>query len=323
MTARIERMKLIGTASAVMCAIFANVAFAQDVRAEDPAKAAAIADFFVARDTDEFHTYRARVGGLYPYGNQWSYAGAIAQSTRYSQEGFRKDVAGILAVYKDQRRDTLAGLDVEAGVVRVAGHLRPIGDATWRMTPASGTAIDLIAAADLVETPKALERGIGYTFAAAGIEQQFGPRVTATGLAGWQSFSDGNARTHLRARLIWLAIPEHGATLQLRYRRYSTRDSDVGGAYFNPDDYQQWLAVAAIRKRHAAWTFTGALGAGQERSTGEGSRPSYLAEARAEGPLTADVRLVLRAGYYRSAGFIDSPDYAYRLIGASLVIPFR
>lgn len=312
-----------GGAAVQIAAVATYIAWAGAAAAQDAPYFAPVTDVVVATDTDGFHASRARAGGLYPYANPWSYAGAAAQSTHYTQGDFRKDVAGVLGLYRDQRRDTLAGVDVEAGVARVSGHLRPIGQATWRLIPAPGTAVDLTASADLVETPKALDRGIGYTFVAAGVEQQFGERFTATGLAGWQSFSDGNARAHLRARLIWLALPEEGITLQLRYRQYSTREADVGGAYFNPDDYRQWLGVAAIRKRYAGWVFSGALGAGQEQSTGVGSHPSYLAEASCEGPIAGNVRLVLHAGYYRSAGFIDSPDYAYRLVGATLVLPFR
>ena len=44
---------------------------------------------------------------------------------------------------------------------------------------------------------------------------------------------------------------------------------------------------------------------------------------RGEGPILGDARLTVRVGYYRSAGFIDSPDYAYSLIGATLVVPFH
>lgn len=305
-------------AAAISCLWLAGSASAQD-----ETRFAPIADVNTASDTDGFNALRWRVGVLPSYANPWRYAGAVAQSTRFAQNDFRKDIAAVLGVYRDQRRDTLAGVDIEAGVARVSGHLRLIGDATLRMTTTLGTAVDLNASADLVETRKALDRGIGFTFLAAGLEQQFGERFTLTGLAGWQHFSDGNSRPHLRARLIWLAVPEAGITLQLRYRQYWSRDADVRGAYFNPDEYQQWLAVMAIRKRYAGWIYSGAIGAGQEFSTGAGSRAAYLAEARAEGPIAADARLVIRAGYYRSAGFIDNPDYAYRHLGAALIVPFR
>jgi len=116
-------------------------------------------------------------------------------------------------------------------------------------------------------------------------------------------------------------MPSEGVTLQVRYRQYASGKADVDGAYFNPDNYSQWLAVAAIRKRHAGWVYSGALGAGQEKPTGIAARPSYLAEAKAEGPLVGKARLVVHAGYYRAAGFIDSAAYAYRLIGAQVVLP--
>lgn len=303
--------------------LIALLAWAGTAVAQEPPVPAALTGLDMSSDTDGFRAARARVAGLYPYENRWRYAGAAAQSTRYSQGDLRQDVAGFLGIYKDQRRDTLAGVDIEAGVARVSGHLRPIGDASWRLTPAPATAVDLIVSADLVETRAALDRAIGYTFAAAGVEHQFGPRLTATALAGWQSFSDGNSRLHGRARLIWLAVPEHGVTAQLRYRQYNTREDDVGGAYFNPSRHQQWLGVAAIRKRHAGWTFSGALGAGQQQSAGDGWQPSYLAEARAEGPLFGEARLVVRAGYERAQGFIASDNYAYRSFGISVVAPLR
>ncbi|PWF42047.1 hypothetical protein [Massilia glaciei] len=158
----------------------------------------------------------------------------------------------------------MAGVDIEAGVVRVANKLRPIGDATWRIVPAAGTAVDLMASADLVETP------------------------------------------------------------QLRLRRFGSRKADVYGAYFNPEEYRQWLGVAAIRKRSAGWHCSAALGAGREQNDGVGSRASYLAEARAETTVMRDSKLVLHGGYYRSAaGVIDNPNYAYRQLGVSLVVPLH
>lgn len=310
-----------------MAATFAvaigGITLASGARAEEENYVAPVADITTGSDSEGFHSLRLRLGALPFYDNNWSHSGAVVQATRYSQGEFRKDVAAVLGIYRDQRRDTLAGVDVEAGVARVSGHLRPVGEMTLRLSTSLSTAVDLNVSADLVETPRALERGTAYTFVAASLEQRLSERFTFTGLTGWQQFTDGNARPHLRARLIWLAAPDAGITLQLRYRQYWSREPAAGGAYFNPEDYRQWLGVVAVRKRYAGWIYSGAIGAGQENSTGAGSHPAYLVEARAEGPLGPDARLVVRATYNRSAGFIDSPDYASRQIGASLVLPFR
>ncbi|CAG1011353.1 hypothetical protein RHIZO_04006 [Rhizobiaceae bacterium] len=282
---------------------------------------AAILDASISSDTDGFRASRLRAGGHFLYENPWKYAGVAVQTTRYSQGDFREDAQGVVGLWRDQRRDTLAGVDAEIGAVRVAGHTRAVGDITWRIVPGPATAVEVLASADLVDAPEALERAIGYALVGVSAERAFGERFSVTGLAAWQPFTDGNARLHLRARMIWLAMPEHGVSAQLRYRQYASRDDDVGGAYFNPETYRQWLAVAAIRKRHAGWMLSGALGAGQERSSGNGTQGAYLAEARAEGPLGDRARLVLRAGYHRAAGFVDAPDYAWRYAGATLVVP--
>lgn len=296
--------------------------FAAPATEEPPAAFAPLVDFAVSADTDGFHASRSRLGEL-RYDNPWSYAGVLVQSTRYTQGRFAREVPAVLAAYRDQRRDTLAGVEAEAGVVNVNGHARPIGDVTLRLSKTLGTAVELIASADVVETRKALERGIGHAFLAAGFEHALTERFTAIVLAGWQAFTDGNARPHLRARLVWLAVPEQGVTLQLRYRQYASRDEDVEGAYFNPERYRQWLGVAAIRKRLDGWIYSGALGAGREQLAPGGSRPSYLAEIRAEGPLAGDARLVMRAAYNRSAGYVDAADYAYRQLGLTVLVPLR
>jgi hypothetical protein len=291
--------------------------------AQDESRQALIGSLDFSSDTEGFDALRARAGGLYSYANPWSLTGLEAQSTRYQQKDFHAEVYGVLGLYRNQRRDTLAGIDIEAGVARVSGRLRPIGEASWRLTPTAASSVALTASADLVETAPALESGIGSTFITVSGEQQFAERFTATGLAGWQDFTDRNSRTHLRASLIWLAVPAAGMTMQVRYRQYASSEADVSGAYFNPNRYRQWLGVVAIRKRHAGWILSGALGAGQEHLIGADSHSSYLAEFRADGPIIGAARLLVRAGYYRSAGFIDSPDYAYQVASATVVVPLR
>jgi hypothetical protein len=302
-----------------LAGLLATAASAQ----EAPTTATPVAGLLLSSDSDGFDSLRVRAGALLTNENPWRYAGVAVQTTRYRQASFSEDVRGALWLYRDQRRADLAGLDLEAGLVRVAGKTRPVGDVTWRMVPQAGTAIDLMASADLVDTPVALERGIGAVLGAVGAEHQLGERLTITGMAGLQSFSDGNARKHLRARLIWLALPAHGVTLQLRLKGFDSRKADVGGAYFNPDHYTQSLGVAAMRRRSGHWQLSAALGAGRERSTGNASTGSYLAEARAERTVFGDGRLVLNGGYYRAAGVVNSPNYAYRQLGVNLVLPLR
>lgn len=299
-----------------------SVWLAADALAQDATTLTLMTDVSSTRDSDGFRSTVLRTGALPNYENPWRYSGVVAQTTRYARAGFGKDVAAVQGIYRDQRKDTLAGISVEAGVARVSGHLRAIGDLNLRMSTTLGSSVDMIVSSGLVETPKALDRAIGHTFVAAATEHQFSDRVTITALAGGRHFSDGNSRTHWRARLIWLAMPEVGMTLQIRHRQFRSRKADMGGAYFNPRDYQQWLGVAAIRKRHAGWIYSGAIGAGQENSTGTGARPSYLAELRAEGPLSALARITLHANYSRSAGDVDDPDYASRGLGAAITFMF-
>lgn len=278
-------------------------------------------DLRLSRDTEGFEAHRVRVLGLTSYENPWKYYGVELQSARYRQEGYRESGEGVLVTFRDQRRDTLAGVVGDIGLTRVAGHLRPVGEVTLRLaTSLQAPSYELVAAADLVETRRALERGIAYGLGGASVEVPLSPRFTATAFVAGQGFSDGNARAHLRARLIWLASETHGVTLQARYRGYRSRDEDVGGAYFNPESYQQWLAVMALRKRVDGWTYAAEAGAGREYFAGT-SRPAHVAELRAEGPLAGDIRLILRAGYSRSAGYSGDPGYAWRYLGATVVVP--
>jgi len=272
-------------------------------------------------DADHFHTTRVRIGGLFDVGSAFEFLGVAAQTTHYSQSGWSDNATGVVGLWRNQQRDTLTGINLEAGAVRVAGHTRPVGDATWSLRPVEGTGIELLAAAGLVETQTAIEQGIGYTFWGASIEQLIAERLTAIALVGYQPFSDNNNRTHFRARLIFDLLPEYGVNAQVRWRYYDNSKTDVGGAYFNPDNYQQWLGVLAFRKREAGWIWSGAAGAGQERFSGT-TQTTYLAELRGEGPIGGNARLALLASYNRSAGFSNSPDYWYTIVSATIIVPF-
>lgn len=283
---------------------------------------AAIGGLSFSSDSDHFDMLRLRTGALFNDPSPFHYVGIAVQSTHYDQSQWHRDAPAVLAVWRNQNRDTLTGTIGEVGIVRIAGRTRWIGDATWSVRPKARTGIELLAAGDLVETRPALDRAIAYTLVGVSAEQQLTRRFTVTGMTGYQRFTDGNARVHVRGRLIWLLVPEHGITAQLRVQQYDTRQVDVDGAYFNPDLYREWKAALAVRKRHAGWLLSGTLAAGREQIDGV-QHTTKLVEVRAEGTVAKDIRVVVHASYNRSAGFGAADGYWYRVMGVNLVVPIN
>jgi hypothetical protein len=287
------------------------------------AQTAGLGEISLGSDAQHFDALKLRTGALLDYASAFDYHGVAAQTTHYTQAGWNRDAPAVLVLWRKQNRDTLVGSIGEAGVVRIAGRTRLIGDATWSLRPSPRTGIELLAAADLVETQPALERATAYTFAGVSAERELAPRFTAIALAGYQRFSDGNERVHLRGRLIWMLIPEQGLSAQLRVRQYQSRQLEVGGAYFNPGRYREWQAGLAMRKRAAGWLWSGTLAAGREQLDDEEQRTTLLADVRAEGALGRNVRLALHASYNRSAGFAaERNGYWYRVVGVTVIVPF-
>lgn len=272
-------------------------------------------------DADNFDALLLRGGLLLDYRSHLRNSGFAVQNMHYSQGNWREDVPGILGIYRSQERDTMEGIRAEAGVVSVAGRARPVGDITWSLRPRESTGFELIAAGDVVGTREAIERSITYGLLAASVEQQFGQRLTGIALVGWQPFTDGNSRTLFRARLILSLVPEHGLSAQVRWRQFASSDDGVT-AYYNPERYRNWDAGFSLRRRVGTWLVAGLAGAGQERADGNQSQTTGIAELRAEGPLSGDMRLAVGLVYSSSAGFATSPDYWYSAVNASLIIPF-
>jgi len=290
--------------------------------AESVDRVAAVAQVGFEDDADGFNAAKVRAGALFDYASELRHAGLVLQNTHYSTGGWSTDAPAIIGVYRNQRRDTLEGVRAEGGLVQVNGYTRVVGDATWSHRPRQTTGVELILAGDLVGTRQALEEGIAYGLAGASIEQQFGRRFTGVAMAGWQPFTDGNSRALLRARMIWSLLPEQGISAQLRWRQYSSSDADVGGAYFNPDRYRTWDAVLSLRRRVGTWTVAGLAGGGQERVDRGSWQSTGVAEVRAEGPLSRDMRLAVNALYSNAAGFANSQNYWYGSVNANLIVPF-
>ncbi len=286
------------------------------------AQSAALGEISVSGDADQFDALHLRTGALTRYMSPFHYAGLALQTTRYTQSGWHRDARAVLFLWRNQKRDTLAGTIAEAGVVRIEGRTRVIGDATWSLRPNAHTGIELLAASGLVETRRALENATAHTFLGISAERQLGQRLTLIGLAGHQRFTDGNERLHLRARVIWLLLPAQGISAQLRWRQFRSNQLDVGGAYFNPAHYREWQAGVVMRKHHAGWIWYGTVAAGRETIDGGSSRPTALAEVRAEGAFGKRAYLVFNASYNRSAGVGIAERYWYRVIAASVTVPF-
>ena len=287
------------------------------------AQTAAIGEIAGSSDEDGFTALRVRAGGLWRFASPYEYTGAVAQTSRYAYQDWTENAPAVLVVWRKQDRNTLAGTMGEAGLVRAAGRTRVIGDAVWSLRPRPRTGAEFILAGDLVETKRALEQGTAYTYAAVSGEQQFGERFTAIGLAGYQRFTDGNERPHLRGRLIYLLHPDHGITAQIRWRQFASEQLDEDPGYFNPDRYREWQLALAIRKRYAGWQWYGSVGAGRETIDGNITNPTLLVDVRAEGTVSGDVRVVARASYNRAAGFGLSDDYWYRVASINVIIPLK
>jgi hypothetical protein len=287
------------------------------------AQTAALGEISASGDADHFGALHLRTGALTGYSSPFHYAGVALQDTRYTQSGWHSDAPAVLFLWRNQKRDTLAGTIAEAGVVRIEGRNRVIGDATWSLRPNARTGFELLAASGLVETRRALENATAHTFLGVSAERQLGRRFTAIGLVGHQRFTDGNERLHLRARLIWLLVPEQGISAQLRWRQFHSNQLDVGDAYFNPERYREWQAGLVMRKRHAGWIWSGTVAAGRESIDGDGGHNTALGDLRAEGPLgKGGAHLIVYASYNRSAGYGISERYWYRVVGVTVMMPF-
>jgi len=285
------------------------------------AQTAALGEISVSGDADHFDALHLRTGVLAGYESAYRYRGLALQTTRYSQSGWQSDAPAALVLWRDQKRDTLAGTVAEVGVVRIEGRTRVIGDATWSLRPNARTGIELLATSGLVETRRALEDATAHTFVGVSAERQLGERLTVIGLAGHQRFTDGNERPHLRARVIWLVVPEQGISAQVRWRQFRSKQLDVEGAYFNPERYAEWQAGLIMRKRRGTWVWSGTVAAGRETIDGQPSRTTALADLRTDGTFANGAHLIFHASYNRSAGYGTAERYWYRAVGVTFMMP--
>jgi Putative beta-barrel porin 2 len=172
------------------------------------------------------------------------------QSVQFT-DGAGWNAAGtrISALYRENE-SVLATADtqLEVALVSARGRERLIGEAScaWRLTPS--TRVELLAASDWVDTPRAFDDGLTSKYIGARIEQRLLPGLTATALAGYQPISDGYARTIAKSQLVYELVPRLGLALQAAYSAVESNGREVADRYFNPASLDE--AIGGITFRH-------------------------------------------------------------------------
>lgn len=263
------------------------------------------------------HVGNVDLGGHYPFGAYMERIGVPMQTTPSPASIATDDAGTTMGLWRDGR-DGRHGFEGEASVVEADGRIRTVGDASWRFDPWRGTRVELLAAGDLVSD----DAGVAYGFVGSSVARKLGDDVTAEALAGVQSFTDGNERLHLRASMLWEALPRYGINVQWRWRQYASRNVGASAAYFNPDSYSENQLAAGIRTRFRAWTLSAALAGGVETIDGGQTRPVGTAELRGEAALDGKLRLEVYAGYDRSVRYGPASGNASSEVGATVSHPF-
>lgn len=266
---------------------------------------------FGADDSEGFATRRLALGYLPAFTGRDAHTGVRVAAIRFSQAGWRRDAQQLSVIHRDVDPATTDGLQLEAGLSRQGGRALLTLDAGYRKALAEKRSLEVFISRDWVETRRALDQGVSVTFAGAALEQGLGDHVTMVGVAGYQDFSDGNHRTHGRAKLIVQPKLDLGLTLQARYRIYRGAGDTVARTYFNPPRYDETMLALGWRKRIEGWMGSVTAGVGRQRVGDAARTATRLLEASIESPAHARHSLRFRAGYNRSASF-GGPDYSYR-----------
>jgi hypothetical protein len=298
---RIAKTRRIVAAIALMCA--PALANAQS--------ASVIGNLRFAVDDGGVHVSDVRLGGLYPAGMYMSRLGVPMQATS-TLGAIANDVAAL------RTDDDEPGLDGQASFVQAGGRVHTLGDASWRIKASGDTTFALLTAGDLVST----DDTVGYGFFGSTVTRPLSDRLSAEGLAGVQSFTDGNERVHLRAGLAWKVLPAYGVSVQWRWQQFESMRQDASTAYFNPTAYSQSEVAARFGGRWGSWTLTAGLGGGVETVNGGELRPVARAQLRGETALDDKLKLAVYAGYDHSASYGDAADNATRQVGVTLESPF-
>jgi len=290
-------------------------------QAPPPAFALSAPDLSVSSDSEGF-TARKLGASLYPwYAHGDRHTGLQVQHNAYSRAGWRMQGESVSVVHRAVDPRTAMGYQVRAGIDRINGQDLLTLDGSHSVALTAQTTAEFVINRDRVETQDGLQDGLHLTSAGAGLWQQVNDRLNVGGLVQVMRFSDSNTRHQVRLRLVYDLLPEHGVTLQLRYRGYRASNTEVPRRYFNPAEFEEGMVAVGVRRRIAGWVVAGTLGVGRQQVAQDTPTPTQLAQLSVTSPLAGPVFWRARLGYSRSSG-LQGPDYRYRYVTQELFVPF-
>lgn len=308
------------------CLLLASVAMALSAGAPsalaEDAHGALRPELFLSSDADGSETHKLGLGWDWHREDREHWFGAKVEYARFAGKGWSHEEQRIYA--------------------RAAGHFgeRAVDDDTWRWRVDAGTNGDTLLGSaalhtegpnrreifierEVVETRQGMLDGQMYTFLGAVIDRPFSERASGNVLVGLQEYGDGNLRSHLRGRLVYVVVPEQGLSLQLRARSYRNSDP-FAGDYFSPDWYGEVLGVIALRRVVGGHAWRAAAGAGRQKSAQEDARRARSLEFSYESPRWRRSWLRLNAGYtdtpVATSTGSSSYSYSYRYLMLETVI---
>ena len=275
----------------------------------------------LSHDNEGFSTQRISIEYFPRYQNADLLTGLRATTHSYGQNNWSRSGQQLTFFHRNIDPATANGWQLEAGLFGQGGHTLLTLDGSYRKALAERTGLELFVNRDWVETAKALDNGVHFTFAGVALEQGLGERMTVVGVAGRQEFSDGNNRNHGRLKLIFQPDPDSGLTFQVRYRAYTSSSDNVGGFYFNPENYNEAMLALGWRKKIPGWNLSLTGGIGQQKVADGPYTATHLLEGSVQNAPSRPYSLRVRAGLNQSAAF-NGPNYRYSYLLSEWIIPF-
>jgi hypothetical protein len=276
---------------------------------------------FASRDSDHFHVTKIGTGLLPFYKSGQDYLGIQASTNHYSSPEWAKDGGQASLVQRSINSKTGLGSIASLGVSNLYGRDLLIADVSYSAPITDTFSYETFFFRDWVETRNSLTNGISHNYYGGSLEKRVATDWTVIGLLAQQKFSDSNIRNHLRAKVIYDLLPEQGINLQLRHRQYRN-SHDVTVNYFNPNEYDENMAVVGWRKKVQGWQLSGVAGLGRQKINDDPYTTTQLLEIEAVSPIFNKIFLRSKAGYSDSAGF-GGPDYSYKYFQTDLIFQFN